>query len=154
MNKKYIRLAARVNIITFLAMIVATASAQAGVWGSEKWGQMYWGDNSTSAPIVAPRVVSTVVDGDTITFEIEGYTPGDDGWSVVEYYSVSCGEGISANASDQTLVVRNVEGDTDYTCEITATNAFGESTPTVQQVTVEALRTGLPVWLLYEATRS
>lgn len=140
--------------IIFFILSVLPFSAWAGVWGNENWGQMYWGDNPVSAPVVAPQVESVSVDGDTITFGISEYAAGQDGWSAIQSYTVSCGEGATATTTTQTLVITGLDEDSTYVCEIIATNAEGESTPLVQQVATEALQRGLPIWLLYEATRA
>lgn len=142
------------TLTLYLLLSAAIPSAAlGGTWGQENWGQMYWGDNPVSAPLVSPQVESVSVDGDTITFQISEYTAGQDGWSAIQSYSVSCGEGVAATTTDQTLVVTGLNEETQYTCEIIAENAAGESAPLVQEVATEALQRGLPIWLLYEASK-
>ena len=137
-----------VSTLLFVPML-----AVAGTWNQENWGQMYWGDNPVSAPQIAPQVDSVSVDGDTITFNISEYAAGDDGWSTIQSYSVNCQGGGSVTGSSQTLVITGLDEDTLYACQITATNAAGESAPLVQEVATEALQRGLPLWLLYEAAK-
>ena len=98
--------------------------------GPRKLGTDYWGDNSVSAPLVSPQVESVTTDGDRIIFEIAEYAAGQDGWSAIQSYSVSCGEGVAATTTDQTLVITGLDEETQSTCEIIATNAAGESSTT------------------------
>lgn len=136
-----------------LIHLLMLPKAAAGTWGTENWGQMYWGDNPVTSPVVAPQVESVSVYGDTLTFQISEYSPGQDGWSAIQSYTVTCGEGISETTTTQTLEVTGLDEETLYTCQIFATNAAGQSIPLVQQVATEALQQSLPVWLLYEASK-
>jgi len=35
--------------VSILILLLATPVSLAGTWGSEKWGQMYWGDSPATA---------------------------------------------------------------------------------------------------------
>ena len=58
-----------------------TCSAMAGVYGSENWCEMYWGDNSATAPISVPTIASAVVEEDRITITLNDFP-----WKVVQRY--------------------------------------------------------------------
>ena len=99
---------------------------------------------------------------------IEKIEPGDGeiyltvanvaGGSLVEEYAAVCTGGsqtVSASSSSPQIVVSGLDNDVAYTCSVTVTNASNlTSVPSVTSAAIrpEAQQSGLPVWLLYEAS--
>jgi len=132
-------------------VLLLPAAAWAGVWGQESWGRMYWGNNSTSAPISAPQIESVVADSETLTITMSNYPSGDgtDGWSSVYGYQVVCGS-LDPVAFEQTVTIDGLDPGEDYSCAVVARNEIGDSTATTQVVTTDAL-SGLNIILLCAA---
>lgn len=63
------------SIISTLLLVV-TPLAKASVYGSENWGEMYWGDNPISAPTATPTISSVVADADQITITRTDFPKG------------------------------------------------------------------------------
>ena len=135
-------------------ILIAAPAVNAGTWGQENWGQMYWGDNPVSAPVAAPTV-SVEVDGSDIIASVTGYTEGSgaDGWSVITGYSISCSGGGSSQSESAVLSVADLEPDTEYTCSVVASNAQGSSPEAFFTQRTDLTSSGLPIWLLYEASQ-
>jgi uncharacterized repeat protein (TIGR02543 family) len=79
----------------------------------------------------------------------------NDGGSPIRGYTATCG---SASASDDSspIIVQGLTNDQEYRCSVLATNAVGNSpasTP-VSGTPEETVPAGLPLWLLYEASKS
>lgn len=72
-------------------------------------------------------------------------------------YRATCSgaDGIFKGESDNTtIVVEGVSSGETYSCTVAAENIVDASDPSVPaSVTVELMPSGLPVWLLYEATK-
>ena len=65
------------------------------------------------------------------------------------------GQSFTGTSTVGKITVLGLDSETAYTCTVSAENASGrseESNPTAA-ITPEALSTGLPIWLLYEATK-
>ena len=64
--------------VRYLLLIVLMLSgrALAGVYGSENWGEMYWGDNPVTAPTQAPTIASAVATEDQITITLDDFPVG------------------------------------------------------------------------------
>lgn len=133
-------------------LLVVTPLAKAGVYGSENWGEMYWGDNPISAPTATPTISSVVADEDRITITLTDFPQGtgEDGWSAVTGYTVTCGD-TSVETSDTSVTIKGLSSETEYACSITASNAVGESSPLVQVVTTDAALDGLNIMLICAA---
>ena len=67
------------------ALMVFSQGATAGVYGSERWGEMYWGANTASAPVGSPSITSATATDDQITIVLDDFPVGTgaDGWSAV-----------------------------------------------------------------------
>ena len=76
--------------VTLAAATTLSSVAQAGEWGTGLWGQMYWGANPESAPVVAPDV-SVTADGIDLTIALNNLlTGGDVGWTAITHFLVTC----------------------------------------------------------------
>ena len=139
-------------ILPFLVCL--SINAHAGTWGQEKWGQMYWGSNPTSAPTAEPAY-TIKIDGDQIIVEFTNYTEGtgEDGWSAITGYVVSCAGVDQATSSNPSVAVTGLDEDTEYSCTVRASNALGDGPTVTFNATTDSLIGGLPIWLLYEATK-
>ena len=140
----------RFLFLVFLSF--ACINANAGVYGSENWGEMYWGDNPTTAPTSAPTIASAVATEDQITITLDDFPVGTgvDGWSAVTSYTVTCGE-TSAEASGTEVTITGLDGDTDYSCSVTASNAQGEGPEIIRVVTTAAGLKGINFLLICSA---
>ena len=136
------------------ALAVCSANVVAGKWGEENWGEMYWGSNTTSAPIVAPAF-DTQISEDSFVVTINNFIAGtgQDGWSVITNYIVGCEGADPVNATTSSVIVSGLDSDTEYSCTVTATNKFGQSPVASFTARTETTAGGLPIWLLYEATK-
>ena len=135
-----------------LLLTVACINANAGIYGSENWGEMYWGDNPVTAPTSAPTIASAVATEDQITITLDDFPlgTGADGWSAVTSYTVTCGE-TSAEVSSGEVTITGLDSDTDYSCSVTASNAQGESPEVVRVVTTAAGLKGINFLLICSA---
>jgi hypothetical protein len=140
----------RFPFLVFLSF--ACINANAGVYGSENWGEMYWGDNPTTAPTSAPTIASAVATEDQITITLNDFPVGTgaDGWSAVTSYTVTCGE-TSAEASGTEVTITGLDGDTDYSCSVTASNFQGEGPEVIRVVTTAAGLKGINFLLICSA---
>lgn len=137
--------------LALLSLTMLATGAGAGTWGQENWGEMYWGSNPVSPPAVAPTVESIVADGTDLLVTISDYAPGEDGWSGITGYTVTCGASGSVSSVSSPIRVEGLEGDTDYECIVTATNAQGESEPSLQLATTGSPLSGLNITIIYSA---
>ena len=121
-------------------MSVTWSQVNAGVYGSENWGEMYWGDNPTTAPISAPTIASAVAIEDQITITLDDFPVGTgvDGWSAVTSFIATCGA-TTVETSASAVTITGLDGATNYSCSVTASNAKGDSPALVQVVTTDDL---------------
>ena len=124
------------------------------------------GPSSASSPVVAtPRAptvprVPTISRTDYGDGEIYLYvTVSDNGGSAITSYAATCTDGSTSFVGTSTtspITVSGLTNDVSYTCTATATNSVGASTAsaTTAPIIPEETATGLPIWLLYEATQS
>ena len=126
--------------LTLIAFLLLSVPVFAGVYGSENWGEMYWGDNPTTAPISAPTIASAVATEDQITITLDDFPAGTgaDGWSAVTSFIVTCGA-TTVETSESAVTITGLDGATDYSCSVTASNAKGDSPALVQVVTTDDL---------------
>jgi hypothetical protein len=136
------------NILVLL-MLVISPCALAGVYGSENWGEMYWGDNPVSTPNAAPTISSVVARTDQITITLDNFPQGTgaDGWSAITSYIVTCGE-TTVETSDTAVTITGLDSDTEYSCSVSASNAAGDSPATVQVVMTDPELQGLNLFLI------
>ena len=102
-----------------------------------------------------PTVTSTDYEDGTIRLTV---SVADNGGADITEYSASCTDGTNAftgTSSTPTIEVTGLTNGTAYTCSASAANAVGSSgaSASTDSITPEALPTGLPIWLLYEATK-
>jgi hypothetical protein len=102
-----------------------------------------------------PTVTATDYEDGTIRLTV---SVADNGGADITEYSASCTDGTSTftgTSSTPTIEVTGLTNGTAYTCSASATNAVGSSgaSASTDSITPEALPTGLPIWLLYEATK-
>ena len=79
----------------------------------------------------------------------------NDGGSPIMGYTATCGSASASNDSSP-IIVKGLTNDQEYRCSVLATNAVGNSpasTP-VSGTPEETVPAGLPLWLLYEASKS
>ena len=125
--------------------------AFAGNWG-ENWGTMTWG-----VPLVIPSAPQ-IIDIDYGNEEIY-LTVSDSGGSEITNYNAICSAaGIPAAAgtsSTPRITVSGLTNGVSYTCSVRATNAAGTSALSASSppIVPEYIPTGLPIWLLYEASK-
>ena len=102
-----------------------------------------------------PAITSTDYEDGTIRLTV---AVADNGGADITDYAASCTDGTSVfkgTSSTSTIEVTGLTNGTAYTCTAFATSAVGTSETSVstKNITPEELSTGLPVWLLYEATK-
>jgi len=135
-----------------LISIFFSKSVIAGVYGSERWGEMYWGANTVLAPVGSPSITSATASDDQITIVLDDFPvgTGDDGWSAVTSYTVTCGAS-SVTTSDSEVTITGLDGDTSYSCSVTANNREGTGPELVRVVTTDPALTGLNITLICAA---
>ena len=139
-----------VKSATAVLCLAVTSVAWSGTWGQENWGQMYWGTNPTSAPTQAPTIQSIVADGEDLVVTVADYAPGDDGWSTILRFSVTCGS-QTVESTGSPVRVTGLESETQYDCAVTAINSFGDSTASVQVATTDSLDAGINIVIIRAA---
>ena len=86
---------------------------------------------------------------------VVAFTVQTEGASAISSYTLSCtdvdGNVHSIDGSASPLTLTGLESLKPYTCAVTATNNSGVSY--AASTTVEVLASGLPIWLLYEASK-
>lgn len=140
------------RFLFLVVLSIACINADAGVYGSENWGEMYWGDNPATAPTEAPSIVSAVATEDQITITLD-YFPvgtGTDGWSVVTSYTVTCGD-ASVTTLETAVTITGLDSGTSYSCSVTANNAQGDSPELIQVVATDPFIQGLNITLICAA---
>jgi hypothetical protein len=133
-------------------ILIFSGHANAGVYGSENWGEMYWGDNPATAPTEAPSIVSAVATEDQITITLDNFPVGTgaDGWSIVTSYTVTCGE-TSVSTAESSVIITGLDSDTTYSCSVTAANAQGDSPALIKLVTTDTLMQGMNFMIICAA---
>lgn len=144
-------------VLSAWALLTLPHVAEAGVWNQGKWGQMYWGFNAETAPVVAP-VVDAQADGTDIRFALLNLLSGaENGWSSIVSFEVTCDGLATVTISAKQPVLANLQPETQYNCTIVAINelngAYGRSPPGNFSVTTEEVyeHRPLPIWMLYQA---
>jgi len=133
----------------FVFLTLASSPVAAGIYGAESWGEMYWGTNTATSPTLAPEIASAVASEDQITITLESFPVGTgaDGWSAVTSFIVSCGA-ATVETSDSAVTISGLEGDTEYSCSVTASNAQGDGPATLQLITTDPALKGLNILLI------
>ena len=139
----------RMKLWIYLALLMPNL-AFAGNWG-EDWGTMTWG-----VPLVipsTPQITNTDYGNEEIYL-----TVSDSGSSPITSYTATCTDGTTrytGTSSTSRITVSGLTNGVGYSCSVTATNAVGpsSSSATSPPIVPEYIPTGLPIWLLYEASK-
>ena len=102
-----------------------------------------------------PVISSTDYEEGLITLTVK---VADDGGNAIRSYEATCtggGETISAQSSSSTISVEGLRDDVAYVCKVVAINGVGssEASEPSDPIIPEGLPSGLPIWLLYQATQ-
>lgn len=108
-------------------------------------------NNAPSAPSI------TKVEGEDEQILVT-FASGATGGLAVTGYTATCTDGqnsFQGTGTSSPIAVKGVSNDVAYTCTVIATNPDGASAPSGSSgsVTPEDSAGGLPIWLLYEATK-
>ena len=119
----------------------------------------YFTDEQDSCTPPSPpsgvQIVSVKTDDGALIIAV---TYSDDGWAPITRYEVTCSDGINSftgSSSSSPVRVEGLTNDTAYSCSATARNSAGvsEASQLSSPVAPEEILTGLPIWLLYEASK-
>jgi subtilisin-like proprotein convertase family protein len=103
----------------------------------------------------APTITSTDYEDGTIRLTV---SVSDDGGADISEYAATCTDGtdaFTATSLTPTIEVAGLTNGTAYNCTTSATNVVGSSESSVPtaSITPEETSTGLPIWLLYKASK-
>ena len=92
-------------------------------------------------------------DGEVYLFVSDSGQP-----TTVDSYTATCTDGtntFTGTSTSSPITVSGLTNDVAYTCTVTATNSVGTSSASAATapITPEEASTGLPIWLLYQATQ-
>lgn len=140
------------KIAVFLAGLLGF-EATAGVYGEENWGQMYWGDNPATSPVGLPSIESITATDNQISIVIGSFPEGsgDDGWSKITSYTITCGS-VSVSTTETIAVLEGLESGTEYSCTVSANNAFGAGPAFARFVSTSGDTGSLNIMLICAAT--
>ena len=87
------------------------------------------------------------------TFLTEG--SGEDGWSAILGYDVTCvdSRGVTKTYKGSPFYISDLDEETEHTCTVSAYNSKGYGPSSQFVATTELMPRGLPIWLLYEASK-
>ena len=102
-----------------------------------------------------PTITSTDYEDGKIILTV---SVSDNGGTDITEYEATCTDGTSTFTGTSTsspITVSGLTNEIAYTCTVTATNSVGTSSASAATtpITPEAMSTGLPIWLLYQATQ-
>ena len=109
---------------------------------------------SVSEP-TTPSITSTTSGDGRITLRV---SVTDNGGASITRYGATCTDGTTTHTStsaSSAITVGGLTNDVAYTCTVTATNSVGTSSASAATppITPEQIASGLPIWLLYQATQ-
>ena len=102
-----------------------------------------------------PTITSTNYEDGKIILAV---SVSDNGGTDITGYEATCTDGTNTYTGTSTsspITVSGLTNEVAYTCTVTATNSVGTSSASAATapITPEATSTGLPIWLLYQATQ-
>ena len=108
-----------------------------------------------ASPPAAPVVIEIEIAPGEITLF---FIVGGSGGASVTGYSASCTDDtntFTGSSTSSPITVSGLTNDVAYTCTVIATNSVGTSSASAatDPITPEEASTGLPIWLLYQATK-
>ena len=108
-----------------------------------------------AAPPATPQITSTDYGDDEIYLSV---SIANNGGSTISSYVATCTDGTSeytGTSSTSRITVSGLTNGVGYSCSVRATNAAGTSTAsaTSPPIVPEYIPVGLPIWLLYEASK-
>jgi hypothetical protein len=130
--------------------------------GAAGWPQGFYGSTGriTSTPIVcsppdAPTIDSITAGDGQATISI---SVANNGGSTISSYTATCTDGTTqytGTSGTSRITVSGLTNGVGYRCSVTATNAVGTSTASAPSppIVPEYIPTGLPIWLLYDASK-
>ena len=140
------------NSVVFSGLTNGTEYA-CSVTATNAAGKSVASNTINATPVGPPEapVITSVESGDgelLVRFYV-----ANNGGSEVTGYEVNCGT-ESATGFRSPIVVTSLNNDAEYSCSVVATNEAGTSASSSSvSGKPEPLPTGLPIWLLYEATK-
>jgi titin len=104
----------------------------------------------------APKIINTDYGSEEIYLTVS--VANDGGSEITNYNAICSAAGIPAAAgtsSTPRITVSGLTNGVSYTCSVRATNAAGTSPASASSppIVPEYIPVGLPIWLLYEASK-
>ena len=144
------------KILCLAGLSLLALPVLAGTWDQENWDEMYWDGGSCRSPQRHHRP-SVAVEGTDFFVTILNYTEGsgEDGWSSILGYDVTCvdSRGVAKTYKGSPFYISDLDEETEYTCTVSAYNSKGYGPSSQFVATTEFMPGGLPIWLLYEASK-
>ncbi|MDG2442084.1 MAG: hypothetical protein P8M13_02375 [Luminiphilus sp.] len=116
--------------------------------------------SATTDPITpaGPPTAPSITQTDYGDGELYLFVTASNGGASITRYDASCTDGTNTYtgiSATSPITVLGLSNDVAYTCTVTATNSVGESSASAatDPITPEQIASGLPIWLLYQATQ-